>query len=119
MRVQWQVAFQKGAITLKAPDRKGVHLGREEAEVREAVAAGRVQMYREFVAQATDEEIDSYADAIGEYLPVDEYLELLIVDESLFDFLRYAQKEEDEPKEVDKEQVKKAAEDFRQLFDPD
>ena len=75
------------------------------------------QMYREFVAQATDEEIDSYADAIGEYLDVDEYLALLIVDESLFDFLRYTQKEEDEPKEADKEQVKKAAEDFRQLFD--
>ena len=110
--------FKKGAITLKAPDRKEFIWDEKKQEFEKQLRQDVTQMYREFVAQATDEEIDSYADVIGEYLPVEEYLELLIVDESLFDFLRYAQKEEeDEPKEVDKEQVKKAVEDFRQLFD--
>jgi len=109
--------FRKGAITLKAPDRKEFIWDEKKQEFEKQLRRDVMQMYRELIAQATDEEIDSYADAIGEYLDVDEYLELLIVDESLFDFLRYAQKEEGEPKEADKEQVKKAAEDFRQLFE--
>ena len=106
--------FRKGAITLKAPDRKEFIWDEKKQEFEKQLRQDVMQMYREFIAQATDEEIDSYADAIGEYLDVDEYLALLIVDESLFDFPVILRRKRTSRRS---QEQKKAAEDFRQLFE--
>ena len=112
--------FRKGMITLKAPDRKEFIWDDKKVEFDKQLRKDIVTLYREFIQQATDSEIDAYANPISEYLDVEDYLSLLVVDETLFDFVRYSNAPENSGEEIleelDEEQVKKAAEEFRELF---
>jgi len=116
--VSGKLHFRKGMITLKAPDRKEFIWDEKKTKFEQQLRRDIQQMYREFIMQATDEEIDRYANAISEYLDVTDYLGLLIVDEGLFDFLRYMKKdEENEVDEKAENQVKQAAETFNKLVE--
>lgn len=117
--ISGKLHFNKGMITLKAPDRKEFIWDDKRNAFTEQLQVDATLMYRDFVKQASDSEIDMYADSIEEYLTVDEYLNLLSVDESLFDFLRFSNEglEDTLMDDLDAEQMKNAAEMFRQLFE--
>lgn len=79
-----KVIIKKGMATLKAPDRKEFIYDDKRRVLMDTVEAEIKNTYRTFLATATDDELDKYADAIEEYIPVEEYAEVLAVSRKLF-----------------------------------
>lgn len=82
--VKGRVAIKKGQITLKAPDRKEFIYDEKRRALVDKVAEEAKNMYREFIVTATDEELDTYEEAIQNYLEVEEYAKILNVSQKLF-----------------------------------
>lgn len=110
-----KIHFRRGMITLKAPDRKEFIFDKKKEEFEKALKRDATRLYRSFISQASDEQIDLFADAICNFLDVDDYLHLLQIDESFFDVLRYLK--DDEDRSGIEVSVEESIEVFQELFE--
>jgi len=105
--VRGKVHFKKGAVTPRAPDRKDLVDDKKERRFEEQLRSDAKRLYHQFVEIAEDSDLDQYGDAITEYLEVQEYLDKLKVDGTLFNLPKKEKEEEDTPRgDEDVKQVK-------------
>ena len=108
-----RVHIKKGMITLKAPDRKEYIYDEKRIRLREDLHLCVIEMYKKFITEATDNELDRYANQIDEYLNVDDYLDYLPVSD---DLLNLGQDNEDETEDSVKDSVKEVSKEVKQLI---
>lgn len=82
------IILKDDAVTLKAPDRRDFVTDEKYYEFVRQVERDTKEMYRGFVQVATNDEMDSFADTIANYLDVDDYLGFLSMDDSLLNAVR-------------------------------
>ena len=94
--VRGRVHFKKGAVTPKAPDRMDLVVDiKTEQYVKQLTEDAKV-LYTEFLAQASDADLDRYADGVSKYLDVEEYIDMLALDEKVLGTKAKEKKIEDE-----------------------
>ena len=111
MGVNGRVHIKKGMITLKAPDRKEYIYDEKRTMLREDLHLCVTEMYRKFITEATDDELDGYANQIDEYLNVDDYLDYLPVSD---DLLNLGQDNEDETEDSE-DSVKETSKEVQEV----
>lgn len=81
--VNGRVILKKGHVTPKAPDRRELVRDSEFYKMDTAIRGYIRDMYKQELIKATPVFLDTYAKAIQEYIPVEEYAEILPLPSSL------------------------------------
>lgn len=83
MGVRGIIEMKPGALTLKEPDRKQIVVDDKRRKFADMLLKCNRDLYREFVRQATTDQIARYAETIDEILSVGDY-EAYVLDDAMF-----------------------------------
>ena len=75
------VVLKPGAVTLQAPDRQSIVWDDKRSRFYDVLGTARMELYRRLVAENDPIMVKSYARQIADYVPVEEYADLLAIND--------------------------------------
>lgn len=87
--LQGNITFKPEAVTLKAPDRRDLVMDDKYWAFREQLRRDSRKVYIEALQHFTEEQLHAYSEFIDQYLTVEDYMDLLPLDESIYDLDTY------------------------------
>lgn len=75
------VEMRKNALTLQEPDRKDYIWDSKAKSFEKRLREVRQELYLDFIKETTEEEINEYAETIDNFLDVEDYEKLILVDD--------------------------------------
>ena len=75
------IEMKKGALTLQEPDRKNIIYDNKKDAFEDTLFECRKELYKEFIRNATEKDIDKYAGKIAKILKVKDYEKFILIDD--------------------------------------
>lgn len=75
------IEMEKDALTLQEPDRKNIIWDDKRRAFEKKVVECKNDLYKDFIKNATEEEIDEYAETISDVLEIEDYEKFILVDD--------------------------------------
>ena len=79
------IELKKNAVNLKEPDRQGIIINEKSNAFGKELVKCRKKLYLEFIKQSSPELLDKYALTISEILSVDDYENLIEIEDECFE----------------------------------
>lgn len=105
--VEGNLHLKKGAVNLKAPDRKELIWDKKRTAFIDQLTVDARTMYLEFIKGASDADLDRFADSIDRYVQVEDYVDLLRVDKNYKVMQEVAETLEQSNPDADPEEIQK------------
>lgn len=75
------IEMERDALTLQEPDRKNIIWDDKKRAFEKKLTECREELYKDFIKNATEKEIDEYAETISEVLEIEDYEKFILVDD--------------------------------------